>query len=146
MLYLQGCSSGSQSRDPAAIRAAVLEARAEEQQLIRTTIQDARRLDNFLVLLDRRDEALRIYVAEIEEYRRDFELLNADYAAQRTDFEKLVSRFNQQRAIAQQDLIGLVEAMKRSTTPEEWQVIAKFQTERLDPRRLAYDGGLTEER
>ena len=98
MLYLQGCSSGSQAPDLAAIRAAVLEARAEEQQLIRSTIQYPRRLDASLLLLERRDEALRIYVSEIEKYRRDFELLNADYAAQRTDFEELVLRFNEQRA------------------------------------------------
>ena len=144
-LFLQSCSSVNQAPDPAAVRLAILEAREEEQKLVRSTIGDPQRLGAFLALIDQRDEVLQEYAAKIGKYRRDFALLNADYDAQRSDFEKLVSEYNEQRTVTQQELLELIESMKRSTTSEEWRAISEFQKKRLHPRRLAYDGGLTEE-
>lgn len=144
-LSQQGCSSVSESPDPAAVRAAIAEAGEQEQQLIRSTIDDPERLESFIALVDQRDTTLRNHVAEIEQYRADFEVLNADYHATREDLDNLVARYNQQRETAQQDLVQLLGAMKRSTTQEEWRVIWNFQKKKLHPRDLAYGGGLTKE-
>ena len=144
-LSQQGCSSSSGSPDPAALRVAIAEARDEERQLIRSTIDDPERLENFNALVDQRDATLRNHVADIEQYRAEFEVLNADYYATRADLEQLVARYNQQRETAQQELVQLLRAMKRSTTQDEWRAIWSFQKKKLHPRDLAYDGGLTEE-
>jgi hypothetical protein len=131
--------------DPEAVRVAVVEAQEQERQLVQATIQDPERTERFLALIDQRDNILRRHVAEIEEYRAAFERLNSDYHADRKEFEPLVAQYNEQRGIAQDELVKLLEAMKRATTKAEWQVIAKFQKENLNPRDLSYGGGLTEE-
>ena len=144
-LLHQGCGSVSTASDPEAVRAAIVEAQEQERQLVQATIQDPERTERFLALIDQRDNILRRHVAEIEEYRAAFERLNADYYADREEFESLVAQYNEQREIAQDELVKLLEAMKRSTTKAEWQVIAKFQKEKLNPRDLSYGGGLSEE-
>ena len=144
-LLHQGCGSIGKSADPEAVREAIVEAQEQERQLVRRTIQDPERTKRFLALIDQRDNTLRRHVAEIEKYRIAFERLNADYYADRKEFESLVAQYNNQREIAQDELVKLLEAMKRSTTKAEWQIIAKFQKEKLNPRDLSYGGGLTEE-
>ena len=144
-LLQQGCGSVGKASDPEAVRAAIVEAQEQERQLVRATIQDPERTERFLELIDQRDGTLRRHVAEIEEYRAAFERMNADYHADRKDFELLVANYNEQREIAQDELVKLLEAMKRATTKSEWQVIAKFQKENLNPRDLSYGSGLTEE-
>ncbi len=144
-LLHQECGSVGKASDPEAVRAAIVEAQEQERQLVRATIQDPERTERFLALIDQRDNTLRRHVAEIEKYQVAFERLNADYYADRKEFESLVAQYNNQREIAQDELVKLLEAMKRSTTKAEWQVIAKFQKEKLNPRDLSYGGGLTEE-
>ena len=48
-LSQQGCSSVNESPDPAAVRAAIAEASEQEQQLIRSTIDDPERGDGVRV-------------------------------------------------------------------------------------------------
>ena len=144
-LLHQGCGSVRKASDPEAVRVAIVEAQEQERQLVQATIQDPGRTERFLALMDERDNILRRHVAEIEEYRAAFERLNSDYHADRKEFESLVAQYNEQRGIAQDELVKLLEAMKRATTKAEWQVIAKFQKENLNPRDLSYGGGLTEE-
>ena len=144
-LSQQGCSSVGGSPDPAAVRAAIAEAGEQERQLVQSTIDDPERQESFLKLIDQRNAILRNHVADIEQYRADFEALNANYYATREDLDLLVAQYNGQREMTQKDLVQLLGAMKSTTTSAEWQIIAEFQKEELNPRDLAYGGGLAEE-
>jgi F0F1-type ATP synthase membrane subunit b/b' len=66
--------------------------------------------------------------------------LNADYRAERSEFEAALADYNQRRTAAQKQFIDLVAEMKRVTTAEEWSEISVFQQDRLNPRKLAYSG------
>ena len=144
-VLLQGCGSSGGSLDPAAVRAAIGETLDEERQLVQSTIDDSERQESFLKLIDQRNAVLRNHVADIKQYRADFEALNANYYATREDLELLVAQYNGQREMTQKDLVQLQGAMKSTTTFAEWQIIAEFQKEELNPRDLAYGGGLAEE-
>ncbi|MEE4108083.1 MAG: hypothetical protein V2I24_01965 [Halieaceae bacterium] len=64
--------------------------------------------------------------------------MNADYAAERGDFDALLADYNRRRAVAQAELLDLIAEMKRTSTADEWEKTADFQLERLNPRDLAY--------
>ncbi len=124
--------------DPAKIQEAIAEYRNQELELVRETIPDSERADRFIQLLGERDRLVAKFAEDIEKYRMQMSELNADYNADRRSFDTLIDRFNQRRGAGQLEIIELIAAMKTETTPEEWKVIAKFQTKRLDPRRLTY--------
>ena len=65
-LSQQGCSSDSESPDPAAVRAAIAEASEQEQQLIRSTIDDPERLETFQNALMLNPESADNLISSIE--------------------------------------------------------------------------------
>lgn len=125
--------------DPAKIQEAIAEYRNQELELIRETILDSESADQFIQLLGERDRLFDKFSEDIEKYRIQMSDLNKDYNSDRQSFDTLMDRFNQRRMAGQLEVIELIAAMKAETTPEEWKVIAKFQSKRLDPRRLTYD-------
>ena len=66
--------------------------------------------------------------------------LDADYYAERSEFEALLADYNQKRAAAQRSLVDLILKMKQTTTDDEWRVMSRFQVGRLDIRQMAYRG------
>jgi len=137
-LLLSGCVKRTEAPDPAALRAQIAEARQQETDLVRSTVADPARAEQLLQLLEERDRLMAGYARRIGEHRSEITALNADYDATRADFDALLTDFNRQRAEAQSEIILLIDAMKQTTTADEWKVISKFQLRRLHPRQLSY--------
>ncbi|MEJ2297737.1 MAG: hypothetical protein P8X94_04390 [Woeseiaceae bacterium] len=142
-LAIAACASFRSAPDPAQIEREIAASKAAELELVRTTISDPARTERFIDLLAQREQLLKRFVGQIIDHRKRMIELNADYHAERGDFEAQLADYNRKRAIAQQDLVQLITAMKQTTTADEWSEIAAFQLDRLSPRHLAY-GGLKE--
>ena len=119
-------------------------ARAEELELVRSTIAGRERIDAFIALLQERDELLDSYARGVAVHREKLAGLTADYDASRADFDALLEEFNRRREAGQRELVELIYRMKQATTAGEWETIAAFQTENLDLRRLASPGATEE--
>ena len=138
ILHLLACASSKEAPDPVKVQEEIAEYRVQEVELIRTTVLEAERADRLIHLLGERDQLVSGYAKEISAYRKQISELNADYNADRKSFEMLMANYNSRRAAGQKELIDLIGAMKKETTPEEWKVISKFQLRRLHPRSLTY--------
>ena len=138
---LLSCASLRQPPDPARVRAQIAEYREQEKELVRNTVADPLRVEQFMELLEKRDRLVEEQAKMVIEHRERIAALTADYDARRDEFEEVLAEFNRRRAAAQQDTIDLVAAMKAVTTTDEWKVIADFQLKRLHPRQLVFGGG-----
>jgi len=138
-LLLPACASRKEAPDPVKVQEQIAEYRAQELDLIRSTVQDEDRAGRLIDLMADRDQMMANHTQEIETYREKMSALNANYNARRESFDVLISGYNDQRAIAQKEFISLAEAMKKETTAEEWKIISKYQLKRLHPRELTYD-------
>jgi hypothetical protein len=139
LLYLPGCASRKEAPDPAAVQEQIAEHRAQEIDLVRSTVLEDDRADRIVALLDKRDGLISGHVKEIVVYRKAISALNADYDAQRESFNELISRYNSQRETAQREIVALIADMKKETTSDEWKVISRFQLKRLNPRQIVYN-------
>ena len=137
-LLLLACASNKEAPDPVKVQEEIAEYRVQELELVRTTVLDDERADRLIHLLGERDRLISGYAKEISAYRKQISELNADYNADRKSFDMLMANYNSRRAAGQKELIDLIGAMKKETTPEEWKVISKFQLKRLHPRSLTY--------
>ena len=135
---MQACSSLVEAPDPAAIQQQIAAARSEELEVVRATIPDSKRAEQFIELLAERDRLIARYREEIKAHRSRMTALNSDYHARRADFEALLAELNQRRRDSQKELVDLIQAMKQVTTEDEWKTISKFQLKRLHPRTLVY--------
>lgn len=138
VLAIAACSLQKAAPDPAVLEQQIADARVEELELVRSTIHDSGRADRFIELLGARDRLIDAFVDDVTQHREAMARLNADYDAERSDFETLLADYNRKRTAGQAALIDLIADMKESTTADEWDVIADFQMDRLDIRRLAY--------
>jgi len=138
LVVVASCGTFRSAPDPARIEEELQKARLDELALVRSTIEPAQRAEEFIGLLVERDRLLERYAEQISGHREKLAALNADYSAQRADFDALLEEFNRNRAAAQIALIDLTGKMKQATTDDEWREIADFQTARLDLRQLAY--------
>ena len=117
--------------DPAALR-------AFETALVQSTVTDPARAQRLLALIDQRDRLIDETRGMMDRYRCEMRAINADYDAGRDAVVELIDDYNRDRARKQLAFIELVTAMKRSTTAEEWAVIANFQLQNFNPRELLY--------
>jgi hypothetical protein len=138
LALLPACASRKEAPDPIKVQEEIAEYRKQELELIRTTILDNQRADNFIRLIGRRDQLISGYVKDIQAYREKMSELNADYNADRSRFDELIGGYNSQRSVAKTAFVDLIAEMKKETTSEEWKVISKYQLKRLHPRALAY--------
>ena len=138
VLVLAACASRNEAPDPAAVQEQVAEYRAEEIELIRSTVLDDDRADRLIALLGERDRLISDHVNDIIAYRKEMSALNANYDAERESFDVLLNKYNIQRESAQREIIALITAMKKETTADEWKIISKYQIKRLNPRQTAY--------
>jgi len=138
VLVLAACASRKEAPDPAAVQEQIAEYRAEEIDLIRTTVLDDDRADRLVALLGERDRLISDHVNEITAYRKEMSALNANYDAERESFDVLLDNYNKQRESAQREIVAMIAAMKKETTVDEWKVISKYQLKRLDPRQTGY--------
>jgi len=138
LMLLPACALQKDPPDPDIERQKIADARAKELDLVRTTVVDTERADRLIRLLGERDNFFEVQAKAINAHRERVLALNADYHAPRADFLALLNDYNSQRMAAQQDFIALAEAMKKETTADEWQIIAKYQADNLDARALTY--------
>jgi hypothetical protein len=138
LMLLASCATLNQAPDPAKLRAQIDAAREQELALVRETVADPVRAERFIELLVERDRLVEEHARLLAAHREKMAVLAADYDARREDFEALLADFNRRRAVAQNEMIDLVAAMKAATTADEWKTISKFQLKRLEPRKLVY--------
>ena len=110
-LVLAACASRKEAPDPAAVQEQIAEYRAQEIDLVRSTVLDEDRADRLIELLGKRDRLISDHVKEIVAYRQEISALNAEYDAERDSFNVLLSRYNNQRATAQREIVALIAAM-----------------------------------
>ena len=116
----------------------IAEYRAQEIDLVKSTVLDDARADRIIVLLGERDLVISDQVEKIITHREEMSILNADYDTERASFDKLMSNYIMQRKSGQQEIITLIAAMKKEMTVDEWRVISKFQLKRLNLRETGY--------
>ena len=138
VFVLAACVSRNEAPDPVAVQEQIAEYRAQEIDLVRSTVLDTGRAERLVALLGERDRLISRHVKEINAYREEISALNADYDAQRESFDVLLNQYNKQRTAAQQEIITLLATMKKETTVDEWKILSKFQLKRLDPRQTGY--------
>ena len=137
-LVLAACASRKEAPDAAAVQEQIAEYRAQEIDLVRSTVLDADRAERLIALLGERDRLISDHVKEIIAHREEISALNADYNAERESFDVLLNKYNKQRESAQREIVALIAAMKKETTVDEWKVISKYQLKRLNPRQTGY--------
>ena len=138
VLVLAACASRKEAPDPAAVQEQIAEYRAQEIDLVRSTVLGADRAERLIALLGERDRLISDHVKEIIAHREEISALNADYDAERESFDVLLNKYNKQRESAQREIVALIAAMKKETTVDEWNVISKYQLKRLNPRHTGY--------
>ena len=138
VLILAACASRKEAPDPAAVQEQIAEYRAQEIDLVRSTVLDDDRADRLIALLGKRDQLVSDHVQEITTHRKEIAALNANYDAERESFDVLLKNYNKQRESAQRKFVELIAAMKKETTVDEWKVISKYQIKKLDPRQTGY--------
>lgn len=138
VLLLPACASRKEAPDPVKVQEQIAEYRAQELALVRDTVTDQGRAERVIELLGDRDRLVSSHTAEISAYREKIASLNANYHAERGDFDLLIAEYNRQRESAQDEFLGLIGALKKETTADEWKKISKFQLKRLHPRYLSY--------
>ena len=135
---LAACASHKEPPDPIALQEEISENLSQEVDLVRSTVLDVDRADSVIGLLRERDRITSRHAKEVVAYRKEISALNADYDAKRESFDVLLSTYNNQRLVAQKEVVGVITAMKKQTTVKEWKVISKYQFKKLNPRNAVY--------
>ena len=81
VLVMAACASRKEAPDPAAVQEQIADYRAQEIELVRSTVLDADRADRLIALLDKRDQLTSDHVQEIIAHRKEVSALNANYDA-----------------------------------------------------------------
>ena len=144
ILLMPACASRKEAPDPILVQKEIAQYRAQEIDLIRSTVLDRERADHLIDLLGKRDQLVSESVEIITAYRKEMAALNADYHAERESFDMLMANYNRQRRAAQHEFVALIGAMKKKMTADEWKIISRYQLKRLHPRKLTYGQALGE--
>ena len=136
-----GCGFRSTATDPAAVEAQFEAAKQDERQLLTAIVEDPERTNTLLMLLDERNQTVANHAATVETYINNMRTLNADYDAERADFELLFAAYRTDRQTYQQNLVNIIQQMKANTTAKEWKRLAKFQLNELNPRAMTTPAG-----
>jgi hypothetical protein len=99
-------TSQTTALDPAAIERKIAASKAEEVDLVRATVEDPKRAEQTIDLLAERERLLERIAGQIVAYREQMAALNADYHAERSDFEALLADFNRIRNASQRELVA----------------------------------------
>lgn len=141
VIIVFGCASGSKSLDPEAVQAKVAASEARYRDLVQKTIVDTDRARAFVGLLDERETLIEAQAHAVREYTEALTVLNADYDASRSDFERVVLTYNSERRVAHSRFVDLTSRMKDTTTDDEWKKLSKFELKELNPRSMVYAAG-----
>lgn len=140
VLSIAACTGQKTAPDPAQIEEEIAAAKVEELELVRSTIADPERKARLIGLLAERDRVMTAAAERVAAHKEQVARLDADYDAERADFEAVLADYNRSRADLQKELVDLIVAMKQTTTAEEWKSISAFQLKRLNLQQLAYGG------
>ncbi len=144
ILLMPACASRKEAPDPILVQKEIAEYRAQEIDLIRSTVLIRERADHLIELLGKRDQLVSESVKIITAYRKEMAALNVDYHAKRESFDMLMASYNRQRRAAQHEFVALIGAMKKTMTADEWKIISRYQLKRLHPGKLTYGQALGE--
>jgi len=133
LLLLACATSGCAKQAPDAAQF-----RADETRLVKATVVDAARAERLLALFEERDRLIEETGAMLQQYRREFKTINAEYDTSRDVHIEMVDYYNRERAQKQLRFIELITQMKAATSASEWRVIAEFQLDNFDPRRQLF--------
>lgn len=140
VLLLPACALSKGPPDPEKVQRKLTATLEGEENLIRSTISDSQRADRLIALLEDRDRLVAEHVELVAAYRSRMASLNADYAAERSDFEEATGSYNKGRVEWQGEFIELINSMKTEASADEWKTIAKYQIKKLNPREMSYKG------
>ena len=144
ILLMPACASRKEAPDPILVQKEIAEYRAQEIDLIRSTVLNRERADQLIELLGKRDQLVSESVEIITAYRKEMAALNVNYYAKRESFDMLMANYNRQRRATQHEFVALIGAIKKTMTADEWKIISRYQLKRLHPRKLTYDQALGE--
>ncbi len=144
ILLMPACASRKEAPDPILVQKEIAEYRAQEIDLIRSTVLNRERANHPIELLGKRDQLVSESVEIITAYRKEMAALNIDYHAKRESFDMLMANYNRQRRAAQHEFVALIGAMKKTMTADEWKIISRYQLKRIHPRKLIYGQALGE--
>jgi len=139
VLLLPACALRKGPPDPAKVQQRMTATLDGEKAMIQSMIADAERAESLIGLLAERDRLVAEHGELVQAYRKQMADLNADYNAERQDFEQAIAAYNTEREASQREQAELIEAMKHEATAEEWKAVAKYQVKKLNPRDLAHD-------
>ena len=98
---------------------------------VRLVVEDGGRETAVLAIVDEL-QADFVRLRELAEGRRQgLRELNADYDATRAQFEVLLAEFSEQRQASHARFKATREALRESTTPEEWSELEKASTKAM---------------
>ena len=80
----------------------------------------AERAESLVALLDERDRLVAAQAEIVRGYRERMVALNAEYGAEREKFDEATAGYNKERMEGQREFVGLIDAMKKEATAEEW--------------------------
>lgn len=131
ILLMPACASRKEAPDPILVQKKIAEYRAQELDLIRSTVLNRERADHLIELIGKRDQLVSDFGKKIAEYGKKIAALNADYHAERDSFDMLMTGYNRQRKAAQHEFVALIDAMKKTLTADEWKIISSYQHKRI---------------
>ena len=138
LMLLPACAGRKGPPDPEKIQRKMTATLEGEKELIRSKIASPERADSLIALLDDRDRLVAEHTKTVADYRDQMKALNADYDAERSDFDDAVAAYNENRAKWQSEYVDLIGTMKAEASADEWKAIAKYQLGKLNPREMAY--------
>ncbi|MDH3743653.1 MAG: hypothetical protein OES47_00965 [Acidobacteriota bacterium] len=138
LVLLPACALRKGPPDPAKVQRKMNATLEGEKALIRSTVSNSENADKLIALLADRDRLVAEQAETVGAYRDRMKALNADYSANRSDFDQAVADYNGDRMRLQGELVALIDAMKKETTADEWKAVSKYQLKKLNPREMAY--------
>jgi hypothetical protein len=125
ILLMNGCSHQPFSKEES--RQRVL----EEMRIYIGKIQDPKRVEQLLVLVDALQQDLAELNRTVRKFGSDMRTLNVNYDATREDFDKMLDEYNTTRKGKQREILTSYLKMKELTTPDEWKSLAKSEEKAL---------------
>ncbi|UCG12728.1 MAG: hypothetical protein JSU72_20010 [Deltaproteobacteria bacterium] len=125
ILLMNGCSHQPVSKEES--RQRVL----EEMRIYIGKIQDPKRVEQLLVLVDALQQDLAELNRTVRKFGSDMRTLNVNYDATREDFDKMLDEYNTTRKGKQREILTSYLKMKELTTPDEWKSLAKSEEKAL---------------
>ena len=123
LLFLVASLSACASRSDKSSEDKVNDSAAELREILKSTVKDADRLQQMLVLANQFEADMKAGTAEIAKISKEQGRLNADYNASRDDFRQLGELIQAARTEYRTKQISTRNALAQLATDYEWKKI-----------------------